>query len=139
MSGGQDPGRFGPADHLPSDCPQCPAADRFVAVLDIARMMIFEATSASIGIGVQPPTPTFGNIIADGQNTSSTPGGSATMPRCLPVRRLLGIKPHSTSVEQARKSARRDYLMVETLLSLRGLSIELVRGSDRARSSTAST
>ena len=38
----------------------------FVAVLDIARMMIFEALFGFIGIGVQPPTPTFGNIIADG-------------------------------------------------------------------------
>ncbi len=29
-------------------------------------MMIFEALFGFIGIGVQPPTPTFGNIIADG-------------------------------------------------------------------------
>lgn len=36
----------------------------FVAVLDIARMMIFEAILGFIGIGVQPPTPTFGTIIS---------------------------------------------------------------------------
>ncbi|RUU71040.1 ABC transporter permease, partial [Mesorhizobium sp. M2C.T.Ca.TU.009.01.2.1] len=38
----------------------------FVAVLDVARMMIFEAILGFIGIGIQPPTPTFGTIIADG-------------------------------------------------------------------------
>ncbi len=38
----------------------------FVAVLDIARMMIFEAIFSFIGIGIQPPTPTFGTIIASG-------------------------------------------------------------------------
>lgn len=38
----------------------------FVAVLDIARMMIFEAIFGFIGIGIQPPTPTFGTIIASG-------------------------------------------------------------------------
>ncbi len=38
----------------------------FVAVLDVARMMIFEAIFGFIGIGIQPPTPTFGTIIAAG-------------------------------------------------------------------------
>ncbi|MCC6304810.1 MAG: ABC transporter permease [Rhodobacteraceae bacterium] len=38
----------------------------FVAVLDVARMMIFEAIFGFIGIGIQPPTPTFGTIISAG-------------------------------------------------------------------------
>lgn len=38
----------------------------FVGVLDIARMMIFEAIFGFIGIGIQPPTPTFGTIISAG-------------------------------------------------------------------------
>lgn len=38
----------------------------FVAVLDVARMMIFEAIFGFIGIGIQPPTPTFGTIISSG-------------------------------------------------------------------------
>ena len=41
----------------------------FVAVLDIARMMIFESILGFLGLGVQPPTPTFGNVIADARNT----------------------------------------------------------------------
>ncbi|TIP96883.1 MAG: ABC transporter permease, partial [Mesorhizobium sp.] len=39
----------------------------FVSVLDVARMMIFESILGFIGLGVQPPTPTFGNIISDGR------------------------------------------------------------------------
>lgn len=38
----------------------------FVAVMDVARMMIFEAIFGFLGIGVQPPTPDFGRIIASG-------------------------------------------------------------------------
>lgn len=38
----------------------------FVAVMDVARMMIFEAIFGFLGIGIQPPTPTFGRIIASG-------------------------------------------------------------------------
>ena len=38
----------------------------FVAVMDVARMMIFEAIFGFIGIGIQPPTPTFGTIISSG-------------------------------------------------------------------------
>lgn len=38
----------------------------FVAILDVARMMIFEAIFGFIGIGIQPPTPTFGTIISSG-------------------------------------------------------------------------
>ena len=52
----------------------------FVAVLDVARMMIFEAILGFIGIGVQPPTPTFGNIIADGRKYLINAWWIATMP-----------------------------------------------------------
>ena len=39
----------------------------FVAILDIARMMIFEAMLSFLGLGIQPPTPSFGTMIADGR------------------------------------------------------------------------
>ena len=51
---------------LPLIAPNILPPIAFVAVLDVARMMIFEAILGFIGIGVQPPTPTFGSIIADG-------------------------------------------------------------------------
>jgi peptide/nickel transport system permease protein len=74
----------------------------FVAVLDIARMMIFEAILGFIGIGVQPPTPTFGNIIADGQKYLINAWWVATMPGAFLFAALLGINLIGTSIEQAR-------------------------------------
>lgn len=38
----------------------------FIAVLDVARMMIFAGIFGFLGIGIQPPTPALGTIIANG-------------------------------------------------------------------------
>jgi peptide/nickel transport system permease protein len=74
----------------------------FVAVLDIARMMIFEAVLGFIGIGVQPPTPTFGNIISDGQKYLINAWWIATMPGVFLLLTLLSVNLIGTSIEQAR-------------------------------------
>jgi ABC-type dipeptide/oligopeptide/nickel transport system permease subunit len=39
-----------------------------VITLDIATMIIWESLLGFVGIGVQPPTPSWGNIMADGKN-----------------------------------------------------------------------
>ncbi len=62
----------------------------FVAVLDIARMMIFESILGFIGIGIQPPTPTFGTIIADGRKYLINAWWIATMPGAFLFFTLLG-------------------------------------------------
>jgi peptide/nickel transport system permease protein len=74
----------------------------FVAVLDIARMMIFEAILGFIGIGVQPPTPTFGNIIADGRKYLINAWWIATMPGAFLFTSLLGINLVGAAIERAR-------------------------------------
>lgn len=74
----------------------------FVAVLDIARMMIFEAILGFIGIGVQPPTPTFGNIIADGRKYLINAWWIATMPGVFLFASLLGINLVGAAIERAR-------------------------------------
>ena len=74
----------------------------FVAVLDIARMMIFEAILGFIGIGVQPPTPTFGNIIADGRKYLINAWWIATMPGAFLFASLLGINLIGAAIERAR-------------------------------------
>ena len=74
----------------------------FVAVLEIARMMIFEAILGFIGIGVQPPTPTFGNIIADGRNYLINAWWIATMPGAFLFVTLLSINLIGACVERAR-------------------------------------
>lgn len=74
----------------------------FVAVLDVARMMIFEALFGFIGIGIQPPTPTFGNIIADGTKYIINYWWIPTMPGVLLIVGLLSINMMGSALERAR-------------------------------------
>ncbi|MGE3871794.1 MAG: ABC transporter permease [Parvibaculaceae bacterium] len=74
----------------------------FVAVLDLARMMIFEAILGFMSIGVQPPTPTFGNIIADGRKYLINAWWIATMPGVFLLLALLSINLMGASLERAR-------------------------------------
>ncbi len=39
-----------------------------LATLSIPSAIIFEATLSYLGLGVQPPTPSWGNMLADAQN-----------------------------------------------------------------------
>ncbi|WP_278876806.1 ABC transporter permease [Paracoccus yeei] len=76
----------------------------FVAVLDIARMMIFESVLGFLGLGVQPPTPTFGNIIADGRKYLMNAWWIATMPGVFLVLLLTSINLMGASLERARNA-----------------------------------
>jgi peptide/nickel transport system permease protein len=74
----------------------------FVSVLDIARMMIFESILGFIGLGVQPPTPTFGNIIADGRKYLLDAWWIATMPGVFLCLTLTSVNLMGASLERAR-------------------------------------
>jgi peptide/nickel transport system permease protein len=74
----------------------------FVSVLDIARMMIFESVLGFIGLGVQPPTPTFGNIIADGRKYLLNAWWIATMPGAFLCLTLVSINLMGAALERAR-------------------------------------
>ncbi len=74
----------------------------FVAVLDVARMMIFESVLGFLGLGVQPPTPTFGNIIADGRKYLLNAWWIATMPGVFLCLTLTSINLMGASLERAR-------------------------------------
>jgi peptide/nickel transport system permease protein len=74
----------------------------FVAVLDVARMMIYEAILGFLGIGVQPPTPTFGNIIADGRKYLINAWWIASVPGMFLFLALLSINLMGASLERAR-------------------------------------
>jgi peptide/nickel transport system permease protein len=76
----------------------------FTSVLDVARMMIFEATLGFLGLGVQPPTPTFGNIIADGRKYLLNAWWIATMPGLFLGLTLTSINLIGVSLERARNS-----------------------------------
>lgn len=74
----------------------------FVAVLDVAKMMIFEAVLGFIGIGVQPPTPTFGTIIADGTKYLMNAWWITTVPGLLLAISLCGINFMGGALERSR-------------------------------------
>lgn len=74
----------------------------FVAVLDVARMMIIEAILGFIGIGIQPPTPTFGTIIADGTKYLMNAWWITTIPGLLLAISLCGINLMGGALERAR-------------------------------------
>ena len=74
----------------------------FVSILDIARMMIFESILGFIGLGVQPPTPTFGSIIADGRKYLLDAWWIATVPGVFLCLTLVSVNLVGTSFERAR-------------------------------------
>ena len=51
-----------------------------VATLQVARMVLFEASLSFLGLGVPPPTPTWGGMVADGRNYVDTAWWVATIP-----------------------------------------------------------
>jgi peptide/nickel transport system permease protein len=51
-----------------------------VATLELAFMIIYESALSFLGLGVQPPTPTWGWMLADGRNYVATAWWLATFP-----------------------------------------------------------
>ena len=74
----------------------------FVAVLDVAAIMIFESILGFIGLGIQPPTPTFGNIIADGRKYLINSWWIATMPGVFLLLTLISLNLMGSAMENAR-------------------------------------
>jgi peptide/nickel transport system permease protein len=73
-----------------------------VAVLDLARMMIFESILGFLGLGVQPPTPTFGNIIADARKYLINAWWIATIPGIFLALTLIGVNLMGAALEASR-------------------------------------
>ena len=74
----------------------------FVAVLDVASIMIFESILGFIGLGIQPPTPTFGSIIADGRKYLINSWWIATMPGVFLLLTLTSLNLMGAAMEKAR-------------------------------------
>jgi peptide/nickel transport system permease protein len=74
----------------------------FVAVLDVARIMIFEAILGFLGLGVQPPTPSFGSIIADSRKYLINAWWIATSPGVFLAVALTSINLMGSALEKAR-------------------------------------
>jgi peptide/nickel transport system permease protein len=76
----------------------------FVAVLDIARMMIFESILGFLGLGIQPPTPSFGSIIADARKYLINAWWIATSPGVFLAIALTAINLMGSALEKARNT-----------------------------------
>jgi len=62
-----------------------------IATLEVARMIILESALSFLGLGVQPPTPTWGGMLADGRAYLSTAWWQATFPGVSIMLTVLGI------------------------------------------------
>ncbi|MBI2153772.1 MAG: ABC transporter permease [Candidatus Rokubacteria bacterium] len=62
-----------------------------VATLDMARVIVVESALSFLGLGVQPPTPTWGGMLADGRVYLSTAWWLATFPGLAILITVLGI------------------------------------------------
>ena len=51
-----------------------------VATLDLARTIILESTSSFLGLGIQPPTPSWGGMLSDGREYLLSAWWIATFP-----------------------------------------------------------
>jgi peptide/nickel transport system permease protein len=62
-----------------------------VATLDMARVIVIESALSFLGLGVQPPDPTWGGMLADGRVYISTSWWLATFPGLAILFTVLGI------------------------------------------------
>lgn len=62
-----------------------------IGTLEVARMIILESALSFLGLGVQPPTPTWGGMLADGRAYLSTAWWLATFPGLSIMLTVLGI------------------------------------------------
>lgn len=67
------------------------AAILVVSILDLAAMVIWEATLGFIGLSVLPPTPTLGNIMGAGKNYMINAWWISTMPGFIMFFMLFGL------------------------------------------------
>lgn len=76
----------------------------FAAVFDLARMMIFECVLDFLGIGLQPPTPTLGVIIADGRKYLINAWWIAVLPGVFLMVLLLSLNMMGVALERTRNA-----------------------------------
>ena len=62
-----------------------------VATLDMARVIVLESALSFLGLGMQPPAPTWGGMLADGRVYISTAWWLATFPGLAILATVLGI------------------------------------------------
>lgn len=62
-----------------------------IAALEVGRMILFESALSFLGLGVPPPTPTWGGMLADGRVYLSSAWWLATFPGLAILLTVLGV------------------------------------------------
>jgi ABC-type dipeptide/oligopeptide/nickel transport system permease subunit len=62
-----------------------------VSSFQLAELIILEASLSFLGLGVQPPTPSWGNMLGDGRAYMTTAWWLATLPGCCIILTVLGV------------------------------------------------
>ncbi len=71
--------------------PNVSASIVVVATLQVAQMIIAEASLSFLGLGVQPPTPTWGGMVAEGRNYLGDAWWVSAFPGLAMLVAVLGI------------------------------------------------
>ncbi len=72
-----------------------------VAVTDIGTIIIFESILGFLGLGIQPPTPSWGNIIADGKIYINSAWWISSMPAILIAVTVIAFTQFSDALKTA--------------------------------------
>jgi len=62
-----------------------------LATVDVARVTLIEAALSFVGLGVQPPTPTWGGMVSDGRNHIFQAWWFSTFPGVAITLQVLGV------------------------------------------------
>ena len=60
--------------------PNVASAILVIATLDVARVILLESTLSFLGLGIQPPTPSWGNMLQTGRHTINIAWWLTTFP-----------------------------------------------------------
>jgi peptide/nickel transport system permease protein len=71
--------------------PNVVAPATVVATLELARVVVLEASLSFLGLGIQPPTPSWGRMLADGREFIATAWWLATFPGVAIVLLVLSV------------------------------------------------
>ena len=71
--------------------PQVTTSIIILATLQLARVIIYEASLSFLGLGVQPPTPSWGSMLADGRHHLAFSWWFATFPGLAITVATLGV------------------------------------------------
>jgi peptide/nickel transport system permease protein len=71
--------------------PNITASVVVLASLEVARMMLSEASLSFVGLGVPPPTPSWGGMVADGRNYLQSAWWLSTLPGVAIAVTVLGV------------------------------------------------